>query len=172
MIKNHNVLPIKLIVFDTLARGFGRTDENVAKDVGAFIQGCDILKVKTDATILLVHHSGKDQDKVTKGSSALRAALDAEFNVCREKENHSDDKAFILTCTKMKDVEEPDKNAYDLRPIELYYDDDQELISSLVIIDTPRAAQEFGVNKYPELKDITNLINNHITSWECKRNRA
>lgn len=57
----------------------------------------------------------------------------------------------------MKVTEEPDKSAYDLRPIELYYDDDQELISSLVIIDTPRAAQEFGVNKYPELKGIPNL---------------
>lgn len=37
MIKNHNVLPIKLIVFDTLARGFGRTDENVAKDMGGHL---------------------------------------------------------------------------------------------------------------------------------------
>ena len=64
MIKNHNVLPIKLIVLDTLARGFGGSDENAAHDMGAFIQGCDILKVKTDATILLVHHSGKDQDKL------------------------------------------------------------------------------------------------------------
>lgn len=34
MIKNHNVLPIKLIVLDTLARGFGGTDENTAKDMG------------------------------------------------------------------------------------------------------------------------------------------
>ena len=139
---------------------------------GAFIQGCNILKVKTDATILLVHHSGKDQDKVARGSSALRAALDAEFNVRREKDNHIQDKAFILNSTKMKVTEEPDKSAYDLRPIELYYDDDQELISSLVIIDTPRAAQEFGVNKYPELKGIPNLTNNHIVLWECIRNRT
>ncbi len=70
----------------------------------------------------------------------------------------------------MKDAEKLNKNAYDLRPIELYYDDDQELISSLVIIDTPRAAQEFGVNKYPELKGIPNLTNNHIVLWECIRN--
>lgn len=172
MIKNHNALPIKLIVLDTLARCFGGSDENAAKDMGAFIQGCDILKAKTDATILLVHHSGKDQDKGARGSSALRAALDAEFNVRREKESHIEDKAFILTCTKMKDAEEPDKSAYDLRPIELYYDDDQELISSLVIIDAPRKAQESGVNKYPELKDIPNLTNNHIALWECIRNRT
>jgi len=93
--------------------------------------------VKTDATILLVHHSGKDQDKVTKGSSALRAALDAEFNVRREKDNHIQDKGFILTSTKIKDAEETDESAYDLSPIEHYYDQDNELISSLVFIDSP-----------------------------------
>ena len=172
MIKNHNALPIKLIVLDTLARCFGGSDENAAKDMGAFIQGCDILKAKTDTTILLVHHSGKDQDKGARGSSALRAALDAEFNVRREKESHTDDKAFILTCTKMKDAEEPDKSAYDLRPIELYYDQDDELISSLVVIDSPRTAQESGIDKYPELKGISNLTNNHIALWECIRNRT
>lgn len=68
---------------------------------------------------------------------ALRAVLDAEFNVRREKVSHTDDKAFILTCTKMKDAEEPDKSAYDLRPIELYYDQDNELISSLVSLIPP-----------------------------------
>ena len=51
MIKNHNVLPIKLILLDALARVFGGSDENAAKDMGAFIQGCEILKVKTDAII-------------------------------------------------------------------------------------------------------------------------
>ncbi|WP_280522374.1 AAA family ATPase [Gilliamella apicola] len=51
MIKNHNVLPIKLILLDALARVFGGSDENAAKDMGAFIQGCDILKVKTEAII-------------------------------------------------------------------------------------------------------------------------
>lgn len=34
MIKNHNVLPIKLIVLDTLARCFDGSDENAAKDKG------------------------------------------------------------------------------------------------------------------------------------------
>jgi len=72
----------------------------------------------------------------------------------------------------MKDAEEPDKSAYDLRPIELYYDQDNELISSLVVIDSPRTAQESGIDKYPELKGIPNLTNNHIALWECIRNRT
>lgn len=38
----------------------------------------------------------------------------------------------------MKDAEETDESAYDLRPIELYYDQDNKLISSLVVIDSSR----------------------------------
>lgn len=72
----------------------------------------------------------------------------------------------------MKDAEEPDKSAYDLRPIELYYDQDNELISSFVVIDSPRAAQESGIDKYSELKGILNLTNNHIALRECIRNRT
>lgn len=40
------------------------------------------------------------------------------------------------------------------------------------MIDSPRTAQESGVNKYPELKGIPNLTNNHIALWECIRNRT
>jgi hypothetical protein len=59
--------------------------------------------------------------------SALR--LIREFNVKRE----GDGKALILTCTKMKDAEEPERKAYDLRTAELYTDEDGELVCSLVV---------------------------------------
>lgn len=71
----------------------------------------------------------------------------------------------------MKVTEEPDISAYDLRPIEFCYDQDGELISSLVVIDSPRVAQESGIDKYPELKGIPNLTTNHNALWECIRNR-
>ncbi|EKN6166028.1 transcriptional regulator, partial [Yersinia enterocolitica] len=95
--------PVRLIVLDTLARCFGGSDENAAKDMGAFIQGCDFIKAETGATVLVIHHSGKDLDKGARGSSAFRAALDVEFNVRREGEGG----ALVLSCTKMKDSEEP-----------------------------------------------------------------
>ena len=56
----------------------------------------------------------------------------------------------------MKDAEEPDKNAYDLRLIELYYDQDNELISFLMVIDSLKLAQESGIGKYLELKGEPN----------------
>lgn len=157
-------LKVELIVLDTLARCFGGSDENDARDMGAFIEGCDTIKRKSGATVLVVHHSGKDEAKGARGSSAFRAALDAEFNIKREDEN----KALVLTCTKMKDAEEPQRCAYDLRTAELFHDEDDELISSLVVMDTPREAKEND----PALAGVSRLTDNHVALWQSVRSRT
>ncbi|MCL7707192.1 helicase RepA family protein, partial [Enterobacter kobei] len=68
-VKSRTGQPIRLIVVDTLARCFGGNDENDARDMGAFIEGCDVIKRETGATLLVVHHSGKDDTKGARGSS-------------------------------------------------------------------------------------------------------
>lgn len=155
--------PVQLIVVDTLARCFGGNDENDARDMGAFIEGCDRIKRETGATVLVVHHSGKDDSKGARGSSSFRAALDAEFNVRRE----GDGGAIILTCTKMKDAEEPKQAAFDLRESELFTDRDGELVTSLVLHDLPREARDVD----PELADVNRLTGNHAALWQCIRSR-
>lgn len=162
-VKSRTGQPVRLIVVDTLARCFGGNDENDARDMGAFIEGCDVIKRETGATLLVVHHSGKDDTKGARGSSAFRAALDAEFNIRRE----GDGGAIILTCTKMKDAEEPKQVAFDLSPVELFTDRDGELISSLVVQDLPREAREPD----PELADIKHLTGNHAALWQSIRSR-
>ena len=122
------------------------------------------IKQKTGATVLVVHHSGKDEGKGARGSSAFRAALDTEFNVKRE----GDGKALILTCTKMKDAEEPERKAYDLRTAELYTDDDGELVCSLVVRDEPREAKEID----PDLIGVSKLSDNHMALWQAIRSRT
>lgn len=156
-------MPVRLVVIDTLARCFGGNDENDARDMGAFIEGCDVIKQKTGATVLVVHHSGKDEAKGARGSSSFRAALDAEYNVKREGEGL----ALILSCTKMKDAEEPERRAYDLRTVELYTDEDGDMISSLVVRDVPREAKEVD----PELAGVEKLTDNHMALWQAIRSR-
>ncbi|GKQ73966.1 hypothetical protein KAM447_04740 [Aeromonas caviae] len=129
-VKQATGLPVALIVIDTLARCFGGADENKASDMGAFIAGCDAVKAATGATVLVVHHSGKDETKGARGSSSFRAALDAEFLVKRETVGA---KALVLTCTKQKDAEEAESRAYDLNDRFLYTDDDGEDVTSLVV---------------------------------------
>ncbi|AYC17336.1 DNA primase TraC [Dickeya dianthicola] len=159
---------VRLIILDTLARCFGGSDENAAKDMGAFIQGCDYIKAATQATVLIIHHSGKDQDKGARGSSAFRAALDVEFNVRRE----ADGQALILTCTKMKDAEEPPRRAYDLTAVNLYVDDDGEPVTSLVLRDEGREVRDDPTDADPALSGITRLTDNHVALWEAIRSRT
>ncbi|HEN5127039.1 TPA: AAA family ATPase [Klebsiella quasipneumoniae] len=156
-------MPVRLVVIDTLARCFGGNDENDARDMGAFIEGCDVIKQKTGATVLVVHHSGKDEAKGARGSSSFRAALDAEFNVKREGQGQ----ALILSCTKMKDAEEPERKAYDLRTTELFTDEDGEMVCSLVVHDAPREAKEVD----PELAGVEKLTDNHMALWQAIRSR-
>lgn len=98
-----------LIVIDTMARNFGG-DENSATDVGQFIRNVDALRRHWKATVLIVHHSGKDSDRGARGSSALKGAADAEYEVSRNE----DDKIIRLTPRKMKDAEEPEPLAFEL----------------------------------------------------------
>ncbi|WP_319927851.1 helicase RepA family protein, partial [Xenorhabdus littoralis] len=153
--------PMRLIILDTLARCFGGADENDSKDMGAFVRGCDELKAKTGASILVVHHSGKDESKGARGSSAFRAALDVEYRINQEGEKGG---AQIITCTKMKDAEEPETQAYDLRVVELFTDKDGEDITPLALIDRPRDPVE-----EEEIGLIANKTDNHTALWQCIR---
>lgn len=104
-----------LIVIDTLARNFGG-DENSATEVGNFIRHVDThLRHKWKATVLIVHHSGKDGDRGARGSSALKGAADAEYEVSR----NDDDKIIRLTPRKMKDAEEPPTLAFEMVGVQL-----------------------------------------------------
>lgn len=98
-----------LIVVDTMARNF-LGDENSSQDVGRFVANLDALRRRWNATVLVVHHTGKDADKGARGSSALKAAVDAEYEVSRQDA----DKLVRLVARKMKDAEEPTPLAFHL----------------------------------------------------------
>lgn len=81
-------MPVSLIVIDTLARAFGGGNENASEDMGAVIAHADKLRELSNAAVLFVHHSGKDQAKGSRGHSSLKAATDTEIEVEGEEETH------------------------------------------------------------------------------------
>ncbi len=91
---------VGLIIVDTLARNFGTGDENKTQDMNAFVKG--VSRLTKDAMVLIVHHTGKDDGKDERGSSAFRAALDAGFKLRREP---GSDYVDIIT-KKQKEAEE------------------------------------------------------------------
>ncbi|MGL5041175.1 MAG: helicase RepA family protein [Aeromonas sp.] len=146
---------VALIVVDTLARCFGGGDENTAKDMGAFISGCDMLREQTGAGMLLVHHTGKDIDKGQRGSSSLRAAMDAEYLIKREQEGEA---SVILECKKMKDDKEPEPRAYDMKTRVVHTDSDGEWVNSLVLVDKGRTPVKSATTEVPEAPHPRDLL--------------
>lgn len=93
-----------LIVIDTLARCFGGLNENSTQDMSKFVESCDSLRNDAfpGSTVLVVHHSGKDDAQGARGSSALLGAVDVEWEVCKgDSYDH-----IILRNTAQKDREE------------------------------------------------------------------
>lgn len=93
----------RLIVIDTLARCF-LGDENEAEAMARFVSGIDDLRLGLGATVLIIHHEGKDRGRGERGSSALRGAADTMIRMVKKQ-----DETMLLTCTKQKDAIEFDE---------------------------------------------------------------
>jgi RecA-family ATPase len=89
-----------LIVLDTLARLTPGAEENGSKDMGEAVHAMDTLRRPFGATVLLVHHTGKD-GKLERGSDALRGAADVMIK-CNMNTNL---KVVSSKCDKMKEAE-------------------------------------------------------------------
>lgn len=118
-----------LIIVDTLARALPTgSDENSAKDMGAFINIVDRLRDRFQCVAMIVHHSGVADDKRTRGSTALKGALETELRITSRGVTR------IADWTKLKDLpEEPHPQEFVLEKELLGQDDDGNFITSCVV---------------------------------------
>jgi hypothetical protein len=119
-----------LLVIDTLARCFVGFDENLQKDMGKLVAAVDLIRAKTGATVLLVHHAGKPrsgkQGKVVeRGSRVLGGAADVMMSVSVKRDGAT------LNCEKQKEAEAFEAISFRLKKVTT--GDDQE--SCVVVPD-------------------------------------
>lgn len=130
-----------MIVIDTLNR-FMSGDENSAQDTRAFLGACMTLMHEFDCTVLIVHHTGLNQDAQgrARGSSAWKGALDMEISVRPEGQGK-----LSLLQVKNKDGEPKEPIRLELESVIIpdWFDEEGEPISSAVVIDDllPREKQ-------------------------------
>lgn len=89
-----------LVIIDTLARCSLGAEENSAKDAGQLVDALDQIRRATAATVIAVHHSGKDFERGARGSTALRGAMDTELAVTAAGQT------LTIRTTKQKDAAE------------------------------------------------------------------
>lgn len=97
---------IDLIIVDTLARNFAG-DENSSKEMGEFVEGCEILKREFDAAVLVIHHTTNDGKK-ERGTETLRNATFAMFKTQNAGYSKTGGGSVDIVCDRMKDAIRPE----------------------------------------------------------------
>ena len=98
-----------LVILDTWARCTVGGEENSTKDMGLAIEQLDVIRRRSGACVLGVHHAGKDTTAGARGSSALEAAFDTVFEIAA-----TDD---VVTLKSTKQKHHPEGNPWHLRAV-------------------------------------------------------
>ncbi|GEA59607.1 helicase RepA family protein [Vibrio comitans] len=163
-IEDKNKVKVELVVLDTLARNFDG-DENSSDAMGKFIHGCDLVKEEIKASILCVHHSGKDASKGGRGSSALNAACDYEFQVTHDSKTG----LTTLNNTKQKDAEEAVSLVFEFQPVDLGIKcEDGEPITSLALLTLATTKNNNNGDNNPLLKALREVFGGSCTREDLR----
>jgi hypothetical protein len=146
-----------MVVVDTFAQVMAGSNENAGEDVGKALAHCRQIHKHTGATVVLIHHAGKDASKGARGWSGLRAAADAEIEVSR----CDDDR--VATITKMKDGQDGLEFGFKLHTVIIGLDEDDEDITSCVIEHVEGGARKAirkqqGTNEKLVLRCLDDLV--------------
>lgn len=108
----HDYCEPGLVIIDTLNRAAPGSDENSCADMNGIIAGATMLKMTTEAAVLLIHHPGKDATRGLRGHSSLHAALDTVVEV------DEDGEVIRWRLVKSKDGENSLGHGFKLKTIE------------------------------------------------------
>ena len=120
----------KLIIIDTLARALGGGDENSLTDMGRVIASCNNLSKATGAHVMLIHHSGKDEEKGMRGHSSLKAAADTVIKITKPDRGNPYTEAQV---EKQKDLPIGNAMPFALRDVHLGSDSKGRSLTSCLI---------------------------------------
>lgn len=120
--------PTALVVIDTLARAMGDGDENTAKDMGQFVRNVDLIRERTGAHVMIIHHSGKDTSKGARGSGSLRGAIDTEIELTRSGA------VIMAEARKQREMQCDGVFAYTLQNVFIGNDEDGDPVTSAVVV--------------------------------------
>jgi hypothetical protein len=128
----------KLVVVDTVARNFVGGDENSAREMGVFVEGCEVLRKGFETAVLPIHHTRKD-DTSERGTESLRNASFAMFKTDQAKRRVGGNGTEVrLKCDRMKDAEPPKEMVLGFDQVALPQLSDWQggLVSSLAMSET------------------------------------
>ena len=118
-----------LVVLDTLSRSFGGGEENTSADMGLFVDRMAELAIGRRMACLVLHHKNATGSR-ERGSTALRGAMDAMFDLDTKRDQ--DGKITLVAVRNDKQKDDTRTPPFYLRPA-----NGTELLGSLVFEEAP-----------------------------------
>jgi RecA-family ATPase len=126
-----------VVAVDTMSQTFSG-EENSANEVAEYLRTLsNHFRYLWAAAVLVIHHSGHQVTERPRGSSAIRANVDFMYGCFR------DEKQMLarLECHKQKDGDHPPELRFVLDQVKLGFDEDGDVVSSLVASYTEDEAE-------------------------------
>lgn len=118
-------LPCRAVAIDTVNAVTPGMDENSSADVGVFLRNLRTILAETNATVMPVHHTGKDESRGMRGSNALLAKAETTLFV-------SDG---VLSTVKMRDGQRGQRLPFAIKILNLWTDDKGRPVGAPVVIE-------------------------------------
>ncbi len=151
------VSDLGLIEIDTAARVMPGGDEG-AEAMSSFVAACDRLRTEIGATVNVIHHSGKDSSRGSRGSTVLPFGADTVIEVSRDATT----KIATVHLNKQRDGATGPLLNFNVKVIELGTDADGDAITSCVIEPTDRVPAKITTPKQRRaLAALNNLLADH-----------
>lgn len=138
---------VGLVVVDTLSRAMSGADENSSVDMTNLIAACKVISEYLNCLVLLVHHSGKDAGRGSRGHSSLLGAADFEMEISRPDKSEP---LRIAKITKQKEGLDGIEFGFKLENVVLGTDDDGDPVSSCVPVFVDLVAAKKEKEKLPK----------------------
>ncbi len=115
-----------MIIIDTFNMACPNIEENSAKEMSGVITKAKLIAEKLNSTVLIIHHSGKDESRGMRGSSSLKASMDTIIYVKQDSNGNCE-----WSLEKSKDSECGIRYGYRLENLELDMDGEVETTCTL-----------------------------------------
>ena len=147
--------PVRLIICDTLARMSAGANENSGEDMGPVMARFDQVATATGATMMIIHHNGKDAARGARGWSGIRAHIDTEIEVSEK------DGVRSVSVTKQRELPSKGEKIYfKLEVVEMGTTKFGGVATTCVAVPDEGATE----GEQPRKKD--SKIDSHRKTWE------
>lgn len=128
---------IVMAIIDTFAQVTPGANENAGEDMGPALRNAQVIAEVTGATVVLIHHTGKDASKGSRGWSGIKGAASAQIEIVKHEDGQRE-----IHVEKMKDGKDGERMGFRLETVSLGFDPDGDPLESLVVVAAELRAPE------------------------------